>query len=236
MPMFLPREKIYRLLQRELPEDVYPDGAPTAYYHTADMDSVAQAVSGAYSSLERVWVNKFPTEAEEEASAWELTIMGDNLPSTATLEERKNRYLQRLRSPRGISKARLEGVVRSVLGEDTDFLIIEYNDRRSGNGTWVLGVSELGVSTYLANRSGLDLPKSESINCDYLTTAPPGYTLQEWQDYRWWVYTYEVRIFNRVLTATEETDLDKALTAAEPARSGHKIVDNATEFMRPGGA
>lgn len=221
--MFLGHGELYRLLQRELPEDVFPDGAPAAFYSTADMSSVAETYAGVYSNLARVWANIFPENADELVLEHERTIMGDNLPASAAIEERKNRYLQRLRSDRGISKSRLESVVRSVIGEDVLFELVALG---SADGSWMLGVSQLGISTILGGRNGLDVvPRPDNLNCDYRTSPPAGYTMQEWLEYRDTVYRYEVRIYDYILTADEEERLDRDLTKYEPARSDHTIVD-----------
>lgn len=221
--MFLEHSALYRLLQREMPEDVYPDGAPSAFYHNADVDSVADGLTKAYANLQRVWINAFPGSADELIMEWEKTIMGDALDASATSDQRKTRYLERLRAARGISIPRIESVVRSVIGESVLFEVVENGCH---DGAWVLDESELDISTILNGQNGMNIvPRPDNMNCDYLTETPAGYTRQEWLDYRDDTYRYEVRIYDYTLTADEESLLDRELDRFEPARSDHTIVD-----------
>jgi hypothetical protein len=227
---FLTAQTLYRLLQQELPEDVYPDGAPADFLHTADTYATAQVLGGHYTNLERVFLNAFPADAEELIQEWELTIMGNRLDQSATDEQRKNRYLQRLRSPRGISIPRLEGVVRSVLGEMVDFEIVESNCE---DGTWVLDESQLDISTILNALSGVEEQlRVLDPNCQFRESPPPGISAEDWEDYRNTAYSYEVRIYNQTLTETQMIALDQELSRSEPARSAHTIIDSLTDEDR----
>ena len=86
MAKFLSRDEVYRLLQRELPEGVYPDGAPSSYYSTADIDSVASVASTGYANLQRIYDNYWPQSADEFLSTWEITVFAKNLSASLTLQ------------------------------------------------------------------------------------------------------------------------------------------------------
>lgn len=225
--MALTRRQIYKILQRELPEDTYPDGAATSFYHTADMDTTAEMLARFYANGERVRANIFPQSADELIIDHELMHFQAALDASFSLEDRRNRILQKIRSPRGISIPRLEGVVRSVLGESVDMEIINLG---CSEGSWRLDESQLDISTILNGRRGDDIiPRPADPNCEFGASPPPGYTEQEWREAREEAYTYEVRIYNRTLTVDERARLDQELTRAEPARSAHIITDNLTD-------
>lgn len=233
MPLFLTRQEIYRILQRELPDDCYADGAPSAFFTTADMASVAKTIATAYSNLERIYVNYFPQTADEKIGDWEVEVFGFVSDAVLTLQERRDRVVQKLLNRPGITKADME---RAVTGEipslgPSGFEIIEWGCGCCGEGAWILDESELDVSTFLNGQNLVDAVGPGL--CD-ASPADYGKTPAEWAEMQEEAYTFEVRIFNRVLTAAERASLDARLTAAEPARSTHVITDNLTEDDRVG--
>lgn len=219
MPKFLQTSEIYRLLQRELPEDVYPDGPASAYYSTADMGSIADVACTGYGNLERIYVNNYPASADEQITNWFDTVFGGTETPLATLAQQRLQILTKLRTKRGITKPDMIAVVKYVLGASVVFEIIE---RSQTTGGWRIGVSRLGINTFLNGFRMVDAVGP--LLCEQDPSAF-GLTLAQWLGMKQQAYTYEVRIYGQTITADQRTRLDAALTREEPARSGHAITD-----------
>lgn len=77
MPIFLTQQQSYRLIQRLLPENVFPDGAPSAFFWTAEAFSYAKNFSSAYDNAKSIYQNFFPQTCDDGAIAsWELKCFG----------------------------------------------------------------------------------------------------------------------------------------------------------------
>ena len=98
MPKFLTREEIYKIIQQEQPDSVYPYGAPEQYYVTANNDAEAKTIEGVYNTLQRIYINYFPITAEENLPEWEEMVFGKKLDSSLSEEERRGRVLVKIRS------------------------------------------------------------------------------------------------------------------------------------------
>ena len=103
MPTFLTQAQIYRVLQRESPPDVYPDGAPEQFVSTAEMDSVAKTVASCYEAMERIYENMFPTTADEQLGDWENNVLGSTPVGALTTAQRRANLLAFIRSQDNIS-------------------------------------------------------------------------------------------------------------------------------------
>jgi len=229
MPKILSRNELYRLLQRELPEGVYPDGAPSAFFSTADMDSVAQTLATAYGSASATYDEMFPASAYNFLSDWEVELFGAVGPASMTQQDRRDRILQKLRIRTGIKKSEIESVVEITIGSSPDFEVVEW---QSASGGWIIGVSELALTTFLGMHSLVKYTGAD-INCEIATGTVP-VQADEVLRMRMQSFTYEVRFYNRTLTAKELSELNAALDAAEPARCGHVITDGLTDADRIG--
>lgn len=216
MPIFLSREQVYRLLQRELPEGVYPDGPPERYYSTAESDSVAHVVANAYANLERIYANYWPQTADEKLGDWETMAFGKNQESGLGLAERRDRVMTALRSKKGLRKKDMKDVVHSIIGSDKVVDIYSWNCGE--HGPWRLGVSALGVDTRLGAAPVLKATGSGLCGAD---PADYNATPLEWALMRQQAYTYEVVIRGYVPTEAEDAAIHIALTEKEPARSTH---------------
>jgi len=228
MPKFLNRNEIYRLLQRELPEGVYPDGAASAYFSTADMASVADVAATGYANLERIYENYWPQTSDERITDWEITAFGFPLVASLSLAERRDRVVVKLRAKKGITKGDIKEAVLGIIGSDKDVEIVEWNCSGGEFGAWQLGVSLLGYNTYLGNYNMLTVTGDGA--CD-INPADYGLTQEVWDGMKKQAYTYEVKIFGYTLSPSEYEALDTALIPAEPARSGHLISDNQTHVV-----
>lgn len=226
---FLTAEIVYRALQREAPEDLYPDGAPSAFFSTADQFATAKEFEALYSNLGRIYENIFPGSADELMSQWENTIFGFPQSQLPTLADAQARLLEKINRPRGINRARIEAIVESIVGPDVVFEIADWGCEEFA---WFLDISELDINTNL--NSGNGSPPGgqydQGLNCRYLTSPPPGMNMDEWQSVRTEAYTYSVLIYDYVLSDPwglfdERSALEAALKKVEPARSAHFIQD-----------
>lgn len=218
MPRFLTREEVYRLLQRELPDVAYPDGAPSAFYSTADMDATAGTIATAYDNQERIYANYFPHSADEKINDWEITAFGVLQDASLTLAERQDRVTAKIRSRKGLTKTDMLQTVQSVIGTDKIIEIVEWG---CGDGGWILDVSLLDYSTIL---NGIALIQATGPMLCEMGPEDFGLTQAQWVEMQTEAYTYEVLIYGYTLTQNEYDEIHAALNVAEPARSNHVIT------------
>ncbi len=224
MPKFLSAEEIYKLIARELPENVYAySPRPEDFYTTSDDYACAVILKDAYVAASGVYLNYFPQNADEYINKWEEFVFGKIGSAASGLAFRRERVLSQIRSRKGITKQDIIDLVQLVIGTDKDVEIIENNGT---DGSWTLDVSELGLSTILnsfnsssALLTGPDLWEK--------TAAELGLTEDELTEYKRLAYTYIVRINDYEATAVELAEIERLLTLYEPARSGHTIENNA---------
>lgn len=228
MPKFLNRHELYRLLQRELPEHVYPDGPASAFYSTADMDSVADCAATGYANLERIYENYWPQSSDERITDWEITAFGFPLSASLTLEQRRDRIVTKMRAKKGITKKDMQEAVLSIIGSDKEVVVVEYGCPGGEFGTWQIGVSELGYNTYLGGANMLLITGEYACEA---TAEEYGITDAELEMIQRQAYTYEIRIFNYTLSVAERAAIETALTEGEPARSTHVVLDNQVHLL-----
>lgn len=233
MPKFLTRQEIYRILQRESPMDVYPDGAPTAFISTASMDAKAKVFASIYQNLETVYENYFPQSADERIEDWEVKVFGEPSTGGLTLLERQSRILAKLRKRPKISKWEILTLIAGYIPEGKFVQIVELC---SPQGKWVLGRSRLGSETIL----GLGSPgEFNPQTCSDLVRqgwvlgrAKLGTQTALGKDYRGLyslqaqAYGYEVRIFDYELTGDTLEQALLEIKKAEPARSSFVMKQN----------
>lgn len=230
MPIFLTTNQIYRIIQRELPpENVYPDGPASAFFSTADSYATAKTLGDAYSSLSNIYDQYFPQYSTDRLADWEVLVLGKNLPETLTLQQRRDRVLAKIRSQKRATPTDMRAIVYTIIDPSIPVEIVEWG---CGDAGWVLDVSQLEVSTILNEFNNLNLVGPNLCAKD---AADFGLTEQEFLDYRAQAYTYEVRIYGYTLTAQETIDLEEALSAGEPARSKHLVVDGLNPADMIGG-
>lgn len=220
MPIFLNQDQVYRLLQREAPEDdVYPDGSPDVFFSTADQSSVAKTVGDAYANLANIYKNYYPISAEESLADHEFEYFGYTLDGSLSLDDRRARLLSKIRTRRRTTEDDMVAAAYTVLDPS---ILVEVAPWGCGEAGWMLDVSQLDIETILNEFNGLE--RTGPGLCA-LTAADYGFTDEEFADLQNQAYTYEVRIYGHVLTANERADLERVLTAGEPARSRHIIID-----------
>ncbi len=115
-------------------------------------------------------------------------------------------------------------VVKQVIGTDKDVAAANWG---CADGSWVIGESELGVSTILGGAHTLSITKYlyPGVELCDLTAEDVGLTEEEWQEVRTSAYTYSILIYSYTMTDAERSEVDRLLTIAEPARSTHVIYD-----------
>lgn len=239
MAIFLDAPKAYRLIQRELPEGAYPDGSPSGFFSTASVYAKASIIETAYGNLNRIYQNMFPQTSDENIHDWEIKAFGFYLPDSLTLLERQTAIVNKLRQRPGINRQAIEDIVRTNIGDDKTFIIIDWNcdgDSINGTGVWLIGVSQLGIDTFLGGARMTDVTPSLYPTGKFCINDPIfGKTDMEWAAMQEQAYTYEVRIYGYTLTADERTALDLALSKGEPARSAHVITDGLDPNDLPSG-
>lgn len=147
MSKFLTRDQIYRLLQRELPEDVYPDGQASAFFSTADMASIADVAATGYYNLSRIYDNYFPQYADEYINKWlEKMFVGRSFDPGLSLQELRDRVVAKVRKQPQINLWEVLKVLAGYVPAGTYVQILE---NQSAQGGWILGESRLGIDTFL---------------------------------------------------------------------------------------
>ncbi len=220
MPIFLTQDDVYDLLQREMPEGVYPEGSASASFHGADLGASAKTVETAYSNQARIYANYFPQTADEKLTDFEELHLGEQLLSSLTLAQRRDRVIAKIRQQRRTTPSDIRAAVQTVVDEGVLFEVIEWGCEHGG---WVLDESQLDIETILNAFAGLQFGFREDW-CS-VTATELGLTEEEYLIYREEAYTYEVRFYDYTLTAAEAERLEKVLLDAEPARSRHIVTD-----------
>jgi hypothetical protein len=219
LPTFLSQDQVYRILQRELPDNVYPDGAAAAYYSTADNAAIAEVAATGYGTLNQVYLNYFPQTCDDVSiNAWEIKAFGYNNDASLGLAARQNLVIQKLRTRLGLTIGDMLGIVRGVLGPS---VIIEIAPWSAPYGSWILGANQLGITTILG--SGPRLRAASPYACD-LGAAYFGLTAAQWAGIQADAYTYSVLIYAYIPTAAQLALINSQLTIYEPGRSTHVIL------------
>lgn len=239
MPKFLEREEIYDIIQRELPESVYPDGAATGFYSTADSDSQAKVIESAYSNLERIYDNYFPGWADEKISDWEITCFGERLSSTLTISEKRALIKAQLRLRPDVSVWSTLTAVLDIVPFGTVVQVFEFC---KFDGGWELGESGLGFDTFLDGFEKIVLDDT-SLYCNpeslfdgwHLGVSELGNTTElggasgdglsglDWGYQQVSAYTSVVRVFGYTLTNSERSAIEDLRV---PGRSQRFISDD----------
>lgn len=239
MAKFLSRQTIYRILARELPDDVFPDGQPSAYFHTADMDSIADIVCTGYANLQRIYDNYFPQYTDEFIDKWiDKMFVGVSFDTSVTLQEKRDRVIAKIRKQPTITLWEVLKIVASYVPPGKYVGISEYS---CANSFWTFDVSKFGVNTMLGfDHTFADLNVNSADWCDFV--ANRGWKLSESHldvstifdqvgyldviEPQIAAFGYEIRIFDYAVTGTSYTQMVKTIDEAEPARSVHFIKQN----------
>lgn len=239
MPKFLNVDELYRVLQRELPEGVYPDGAPDRFYSTASIYSKAQMLANGYANMERIYANYFPETADEKIDDWVVKAFGAKFNDSVTLLEKQSRVIEKIRKQPRISLWEILTLVSGYIPEGKYVQIFQYCelDRQP----WQLGVSLLGQNTYLYFVSAFDQVGVPALEfCEYVSnlhwrlggdrlgvdTTLFGGDQQLITQAQIDAYAYEIRIFDYEVTGLDLQNMEKEIQAAQPARSAYILRQN----------
>lgn len=237
MAKFLSREQIYRILQRELPENVYPDGPPSAFFSTADMASIADVVATGYGNLERISDNYFPQTTLESIDKWVAKMfIGVSFDQSVTLQDKRDRVIAKIRKQPQITLWEVLKVAVSYVPPGTYVQILE---NCSKFGCWKLGASRLGKDTFLCyDHKFFELGIADDDWCGFLskfdgwklgrsklgsTTKLSKFSYLQIIQPQLDAYGYKLRIFDYQVTGTSYAQMIKTINETEPARSVHIV-------------
>lgn len=243
--LFLDVESLLSILIGELPEGVFatdraddPDPDKRSY-SSVELRAMSIMLGTLYENLENIDANKFITTVQPDGlPAWERDLFAAVQDSMLSFSVRQQRLLSQLRAIGGINFPTIKAIVDAILTPlGLPFQILTYCGSGPDpiTGAWILGLSALGLDTFLALEdpllgTGLG-PGLTPLDCD-LDYAAAGLTAQDLANIQATAYTYEVQIFGNADAQTLAL-LDKQLTAKEPARSTHVIRNNAPGPVSP---
>lgn len=248
--LFLDAFTLYRVIQRELPTGVYPDGVASAYFSTADSYATAQALEAVYTAASGVYNEMFPASSVIDIDKWVYATFGQYFDSTVSLATKQQRVLNKLQKIGSLSNWALLTLALGYVPPGTFVQIFHACGPNGLRNAWQLGVSLLGVNTFLAGKTPTQIGIPQSVQDNWATQWCPFISNLHWrlgvdqlgvdtflapisyQDisaFQGAAYNYTVKIFNAggpQLSANTLAALDADLSANEPARSAHTIVQN----------
>ena len=235
MAKFLTQDEAYRVIQRELPEDVYPhSGTPATYWTTSEDASFAQILAGLYAEMKIAYDNQWPQHANAAGIAQHEIARFGELSQGLTLAERQDRVLARMRTRPTMSRPDLRQLVENELTPGTDVRFYNWGQRGGLLGAdvylkWFLGLSQLGFDTYLGG--GTRWPYGVDI-CQQ-TPESGGLTSEQLVIMRQNAYTYVVQIIGYTPTTAELAAIERVLNASEKASVQHVIDVNPDPSTDP---
>lgn len=249
--LFLDRNTIYRIIQRELPgPDVYPDGAPDAFFSTSDSMSTAIVLEGVYNAASGTYNEMFPGSSVDRIDDWCQAVFGQKFDATVTLIEKQQRVLTKLQKIPSLSTWALLTLALSYVPAGTFVRLFHFCGPNGNHGNWILGQSQLGYDTYLASLAPAQIGIPANVLDDMANEWCPFISNLHWRlgvdelgvetflaylkyidiaNFQQDAYLYQVLIFNKgqpQLSAETIASMDADLSANEPGRSGHRIVQN----------
>lgn len=233
MPLFPTQSQFYSIIQRELPEDVYPNaGNPAQFFSTADSAAQAELFAQLYEHFEQAYDNQWPQSADADGMDQHEIAQYGELSIGLDLSERIDRTLAKIRALPDMSRPTLRALVQSELPPGTNVVFVNYNEQGPSGGMqlkWRLGVSLLGIDTYLGG--GMHWPAG--VDVCMRDPAEGGLTEAQLIEDRVNAGTYEVRIYGYTPTAAELSAIDKILNESEKAAVQHVIIPNADPSTDP---
>jgi hypothetical protein len=159
-PFFPDVEQILTILMGELPDGVFasdraddpnPDNRS---YTSSELRAHAQMLANLYSNLETIYLDKFVTTVTPTGLAsWEKDFFASAQDGSLPYATRQQNLLAKVRANGGISLPAIASVISGILTPvGLTFGIFPWNGQYNGTtyGAWILGFSELGLDTYLA--------------------------------------------------------------------------------------
>jgi len=235
MAKFLTAQEGFRIIQRELPSGVYPDGSPSAYFSTADSFATAKTLETMYANLKLIEDNTFPQSAVDRISDWENFVFGYQLSSALALQTRRDLVLAKIRKQPSIALWEILTLLAQYVPEGT---YVQVSATCQGVTTWQLGYSFLGYDTYLKGITFDALGINSEDWCSVVsnlhwrlgqdqlgvTTELSEFLYTDIASIQSDAYLYDIRIFGYTISGPELEQLEAELSAAEPARSSHRLT------------
>jgi len=239
MATFLNTDQIYKLLNRELPPDAYPNTQSYPdYYSSSSIYAKAYVMNQLYCNMSKVYDNIFPQTANDQIDDWVQKCFGKLFPGNTTLTQKRNAVINKIRSKPNLTQWQLLTGVVGLLPPGTFAQIWARNNVFPG---WKLGEQALGTDTWL-NGDHYDTLSGVDISTWYTFVANLQWRLgqgllgtsSKLGKYAYAdvmrrannAFGYEVRIFGLSLSTELYQTIDEQLSQAEPARSAHLIRDN----------
>lgn len=214
----LTAQDLYKLLGRELPENVYPEsGVPSDYRSTSELQAISVALETAYKSASAVWENEIVISAlVEKINDWEQVYFATN-SLELSFEDRLNRILAKIRSSEDISWWQIATTVATLLPE----AIVQVRQRNNTNNP---------VTSALKGEQADLVWTGNWQSGDPFPTGVTGrnsirFNQSEMREIQTEAFTYDVIIFAQGIVSQIKVDLiDATLTEQEPARCNHTVT------------
>lgn len=240
MAIFLSQYQIYRLLQRELPEGAYPDGPASAFFSTAENDSVANVAASGYQSMSRIYDNYFPATSVEKIDDWVYKMFGFLFDSSVDLTTKQQRVIEKVRKVGSIDLFTILTIVAKYVPPGNYSQIFF---ACGSHKAWTLGVSLLGLDTYLAfiTNNAIGITELNVLQwCSFISSlhwrlGQDGLGFNTYLSYIKYTdlasfqadaFQYTIRIYDYTIPPGDLANLEAELKAGEPARSAHLIFQN----------
>lgn len=226
MATFLTKAQIARILARELPEDFYPDGAESDYVSTAELGSIAQCLSSAYSTMESISLNHFPQTTDEKLADWEITVFGRSQIGTGTDEERRGALLAFLRAENNLS---YWTILTSIIAMVPVGIVVEIRPR-SYAGDPVTADIKGDLSDLVW---GPDWTSGDPAPAGVTVTDAIRNNEADLLAVRTQAYRYTVVVWGGSISDDLKALIEEKLSVIEPARCAHDLLF-LTEALLPG--
>lgn len=248
--IFLDRNTLYRVIQRELPEGAYPDGTPSGYFSTADSFATAMVLESLYKAASGTYLEMFPKTSVSRIDDWVFSTFGQFFDSTVDLDTKRARVLSKLQKIGSLSNWALLTLALSYVPQGTFVQIFHPCGPFGLRNDWQLGVSLLGFNTFLASKTPAQIGIPQNVIDNMADNWCPFISNLHWRlgvdelgvetflspiayvdiaGFQADAYLYTVKIFNfggPQLSSDALQALSNDLSANEPARSSHRIVQN----------
>jgi hypothetical protein len=215
MAIFLNREQIYRILQRELPEGIYPDGSPDQYVSTAENDSIAGTISGCYATMQEIYTDLFPQTANS-LEKWEAKIFGETSVGNLSITDRRNYLLSGLRSQANISYWTIITTIASILPLGCAVEVRNYSLHFQYKVTGIKG-NNADLVWNDTWQAGDPAPEGVTVTDDIRNNYSSMVAV------RAAAYRYDVVLYGTNITSELVSLVESTLNNIEPARSTHTL-------------